>query len=112
MNRMAMTYLDKNRKDLNNKYPNIKTYKEKFLITEEILQELLTMAEEEKINFEEEQYNQSKDLISMQLKALIARDLFDMNEYFEIINDRNDSLLKALQIINDDELYDKILKGG
>jgi carboxyl-terminal processing protease len=109
MNRMAMSYLDKNRDELNKKYPNIKRYKEKFIITEGILQELLGMAEEEKIEFDEEQFERSKELISIQLKALIARDLFDMSEYFQIINDKNDTYLKALQIINNDEQYNKIL---
>ncbi|MDR0575322.1 MAG: S41 family peptidase [Tannerella sp.] len=109
MNRVAISYLDKNRNELNKKYINIKRYKEKFVITEDILQELLSMAEDEKIEFDEEQYEKSKELISLQLKALIARDLFDMNEYFQIINDKNDTYLKALQLINNDEQYNKIL---
>ncbi len=109
MNRMAMSYLDKNRNELNKKYPNVTKYKDKFVITEDMLQELLSMAEEEKIEFNEEQFDKSKELISLQLKALIARDLFDMSEYFQIINDKNDIYLKALQIMNDDEQYNKIL---
>lgn len=112
MNRMAMSYLDKNRNELNKKYPNIKQYKQKFTITEEMLQELIGMAEEEKIEFNEEQFDKSKELISLQLKALIARDLFDMSEYFQIINDKIDNYQKALQIINNDEEYSRILKGS
>ena len=111
MNRMAMTYLDKNRKSFNNDFPNFKLYKENFNISEEILNELLTMAENENIEFKEEQFEQSKEFISLQLKALIARDLFEMSEYFEIINQKNDSFLKALQLINDTEVYEKILSG-
>ena len=111
MNRMAISYLDKNRKELIKKYPNIDKYKESFIITEDMLQELLGMAEEEKIEFNEEQFNKSKELIALQLKALIARDSFDMSEYFQIINDKNDIYLKALQIINNEEEYGRIIKG-
>jgi carboxyl-terminal processing protease len=112
MNRMVMNYLDKNRAELNKKYPKVKTYREKFMITENMLQELLGVAEEEKIEFDEEQFNKSKELISLQMKAIIARDLFDISDYFQIINEKNDSYLEALRIINDDERYNAILRGG
>ena len=109
----AMNYLDKKRNELKILYPDIKKYKEQFSISEEIWQELLTMAEKENIEFNEEQFNISKDSIALELKAYIARDSFTVSEYVEIINEkRNDSYLKALQIINNDELYNAILKGS
>jgi carboxyl-terminal processing protease len=37
--------------------------------------------------------------LSIQLKALIARDLWGMNEYFEIINEKNHTVQKALQLL-------------
>ena len=37
--------------------------------------------------------------LKLQLKALIARDLWDMNEYFSIFNEENDIVQKALQIL-------------
>jgi carboxyl-terminal processing protease len=33
------------------------------------------------------------------LKALVARDLWDMSEYFSIFNERNAIVLKALEMI-------------
>ncbi len=50
-------------------------------------------------------------LIKTQLKALIARDLWDMNEYFQVMNTTNESIQKALEILNSDE-YQKKLKQG
>ena len=35
-----------------------------------------------------------------------------MNEYFQIINNASDSYNEALKIINDDEIYNKILGRG
>ena len=63
----------------------------------------------EKIEFNEEQYNKALPLIKAQLKALIARDLWDMNEYFQVMNANNKSVERALEILNDKE-YEKILK--
>ena len=109
VNRVAMNYLDRNRKELSRKYPAFKTYRAKFEVTDEMLQELQKLAADEKIEFNEEQYHRSKPLISLQLKALIARDLFNMNEYFQTINDDNESLKEALRIINDEAAYRKVL---
>ena len=38
-------------------------------------------------------------MIKMQLKALIARDLWDMTEYFQISNEENDIVRKAIDIL-------------
>ena len=108
--RASMNYIDRHRNELKKSYPTIEKYKNKFEINDEIWNDVQKLAQEEKIEFNEEQFKQSKPLISLQLKALIARDLFDMNEYFIIINDINESLQKALEIINDPEEYEKILQ--
>ena len=109
INRLAINYLDVNRKELNNTCPDIDNYKNNFEVTDELLQKFINLATEEKVEFNEEQFNKSKPLIMLQLKAVIARDLFDTNEYFMIINDDNASLKEALRIINDPETYDRIL---
>ena len=67
------------------------------------------MGKEDKIEYKEEEYNRSKPLIALQIKALIARDLYDMAEYFQVINDDNASFKEALRIINDEEVYNKEL---
>lgn len=109
VNRIAMNYLDRERISLTTSYPKFSLYKERFQVGEELLNELLSMAEEEKIPFEKVQYERSKTLIALQVKALIARDLFDMGQYFQVINDDNPSYKEALRLINDKERYYKLL---
>lgn len=109
VNRVSMNYLDRNRNQMMAKYPKFQQYKQGFVVGEDIMEELLKMAGDEKIEFEEEQYNRSKPLIMLQIKALIARDLYDMAQYFQIINDDNSSYEKALQIINNKETYNRLL---
>ena len=76
VNRIAMNYLDRHRAELNKKYPKFAQYKQNFNVTDDIMQELVTLAKDDKIEFNEEQYNRSKPLIMLQIKALIARDLY------------------------------------
>lgn len=109
VNRVAMNYLDRHREELGKTYKKPQVYKEKFVVTDEIMNELKKMAEDAKITFKEEEYNRSLPLIQLQIKALIARDLYDMTEYFYIINDVNDSYQEALRILNDEERYHKIV---
>lgn len=109
LNRAAMNYLDNHRDELTRNYRTFEAYKDRFEVPESLIQELVRMGTEEDIPFEVEQYNAAIDLITLQLKALIARDMYEMSEYFQIINDVNDSLQKALQIINDPVAYRKEL---
>ena len=109
VNRIAMNYLDRHRAELNKKYPKFAQYKQNFNVTDDMMQELVTLAKDDKIEFNEEQYNRSKPLIMLQIKALIARDLYDMAEYFQVINDDNESFQEALRLINDDQRYEKEL---
>ena len=104
-----MNYIDRNREELKKEYKRFAKYEEQFETGDEILSDLRSLADAEKIALDEAQYTRSLPLIRLQLKALIARDLFDMTEYFQIINTANDSYVEALRILNDPARYARIL---
>lgn len=52
----------------------------------------------------------SDKFMTYQLKALIARNLYDVNSFYQVIKDVDDAYLKAVEIIQNDKLFDK-LKG-
>lgn len=102
-------YIEKHRKKLQNKYKKFEAFNEKFEIDDNFLAEIRTLADKEKIKFDEKQYNQSLPLIKTQLKALIARDLWDMNEYFQVMNSTNQSVQQALKVLNEG-IYSTIIQ--
>ena len=102
-------YIEKRRKELQNLYKKFEAFNEKFEIDDEMLAGLRTLADNEKIAFNEEQYSRSLPLIKTQLKALIARDLGDMNEYFQVMNATNSSVDQALKILNEGK-YEETIK--
>ena len=102
-------YIEKLRKELQNKYKKFEAFNEKFEIDDNFLAEIRTLADKEKIKFDEKQYNQSLPLIKTQLKALIARDLWDMNEYFQVMNSTNQSVQQALKVLNEG-IYSTIIQ--
>ena len=56
------------------------------------------------------QFELSKPLIKLQIKALVARDLWEMNQYYQIMDAENESLQKAIEILQTPGAYEKILK--
>ena len=91
--------LDQYRSTWQKQYKTFQEFYEKFELTDAMLQLLIKNGEAMKIKYNEAQFQQSRELIKLQLKALLARDLWDMNEYFYIINKVNDSLNKAIQLL-------------
>jgi len=109
MNTFVLNYIDKNRKKLLKEYPDFDTYNSTFSVNEDLLSELVEYAEKEGLEKNEEEFETSKDDIRLITKALIARDLWSTSEYFEIVNAKNDTYLKALELLEDSGLYDKLL---
>lgn len=103
----TMKFIENHRKELKNKYKKFESFNDKFEVDEEMLSEMRAAADKEKIKFDEEQYNKSLPLIKTQLKALIARDLWDMNEYFQVMNTTNNSVKQALKVLNEG-MYERV----
>jgi carboxyl-terminal processing protease len=112
VNKICIQYIDKNRTELKGKYSSFEKFKSGYEVDDALMNQLLVAAqkEKEKIKFDSIQYETSKPLIKLQLKALIARDLWEMNEYYQIMDADNESLLKAIQILQTPGTYEKILK--
>ncbi|MFR9165965.1 MAG: S41 family peptidase [Dysgonomonas sp.] len=101
--------VDNSRKTLLEKYPTVDSFKKDYVVSENLINKVLDMAKEEKVEFNEEQYNISKPMILLQIKALIAQNIYHTEDYYKIMNDENPIFLKGLEIINDDKQYDSLL---
>ncbi|MBO7507737.1 MAG: S41 family peptidase [Paludibacteraceae bacterium] len=117
LNNFVLNYLDKHRSALEKKYNTNGNEKKKeagfaqfnqtFQLTDADLKEVTDAGEKEKVEFNEEQFTQSKPLIMKQLKAMIARDLWNTSEYYQIMNDENPIFLKGVEALRNKELYKK-----
>ncbi|HUW92289.1 MAG TPA: S41 family peptidase [Bacteroidales bacterium] len=105
----VISYTDQNRKALLKKYKTFSRFEKEFSFTEEAMAALREAGEKNKIAFDQAQYNISAPEMTKVMKGLVARDLWDMNEYFRIVNRDDTGIKKALSIINDLPLYRKIL---
>ncbi|MDA3892314.1 MAG: S41 family peptidase [Salinivirgaceae bacterium] len=117
INRFILTYMDEHRNELEKKYLGKKKdkdfsfFKSNYEVDDEFLKALLDFAEKEKLEFNEEEYNKSLTHLKINLKALVARDLFTTSEFYEIINQSDQIYLEALRVILDKDAYNaKLLK--
>ncbi len=110
VNKVSLMYIDKNRTELKKIYSSFEKFKIEYEVSEAMLNQLVNAADTVKIKIDSIQYAISKPLIKLQLKALVARDLWDMNEYYQIMDAENESLLKAIQILQTPGAYEMILK--
>lgn len=99
--RSTTGYIEQHRQELKRKYKDFNAFNKKFDIDDDFLQDVLSLAEKEKVAFNEEQYQRSLPLLKTQLKALIARDLWDMSEYFQVMNTADRTVQQALKVLNE-----------
>ncbi len=110
LNKTVLTYVDGNRKALQAKYPDFKSFSSGFSVDNQFFDELIKEGEAEKVKLNEKQLEISRPLISEQIKALVARDLFTASEYYQVINELSDAYIKAVQIIESKKEYSSYLK--
>ena len=92
-------WIDAYREEWMKKYGDYAVFCKEFELDDAMMQQLIAEGEKEGVKFDEEEYKKSESLIKLQLKALIARDLWNMNEYYHTINVVNESVNKALELL-------------
>ena len=95
-----LRYVDNHRKQLRKQYPTFESFRNDFVVPQKLVDDIVAEAEKEKVKpKDDEELQLTIPRLKLQLKALIARDLWDMSEYFAIINEGSDIVNKALEII-------------
>lgn len=101
LNQFALTYLDQNRKQMEQDYEDINAYKARFKVEGEIVNSFIEYAEKEGVEKDAEGISTSSKLIATQLKALIARDFWKTNGYFQVRNEIDPGYRKAIEVLQD-----------
>ncbi len=132
--------MDQNRADYMQKYPDFKTFNDKFEVTDEMVEKVFAAGEKagadvpDLVDPEEGDNGKpatkpkevkketpykpdaksiefARPLLKKQIKGLIARDLFSVSHYFQVMNADDNAIKKALEVINKRGEYEKILTG-
>lgn len=113
INRFAITYVDANRKSLRAEYPDGEAFDRGFTFTPEMLDEVVALGRADSVMPDSAMFEKSRPLIATIVKGLIARDLFESTDYFRVVNPAlSPSYRAALDLINDEERYNRLLREG
>lgn len=110
-NKYVIQYIDQNRNAIKSKYKTDDDFVKEFTVTPEMLTKLTDMGKTAGVEFNEEEFNRSKPLISLIVKALIGRDIYDNGTYFKIYNSHDPIFKEAVRLIGSDD-YPLLLGPG
>lgn len=97
----SLKYIDSHRKQLKAGYPSFDAFRSKFEVPQTLIDDLLKEAEKQKVKPKDDtELQRTLPYLKTQLKALVARDLFDMSEYFQIINETSDIVKAGLREVD------------
>lgn len=97
----VISYMDQHRKELERLYPTVEAYLREFDPDDAMLARLQEAAAKKDIKATDEELERSRKLIATQLKALIAQKLWGMNEYFLVVNQNDETVGKAREVLRD-----------
>lgn len=103
----ALTYVNRQREALLAQYPTVSDFVTKYTIPAEEEQKVIDMAVAKEVPFDEKGYKTSRHAIMVRSKALVARDLYENEAFYEVINDLNPALKKAVEVLQNGE-YDQM----
>lgn len=93
-----LKYVDANRKQLRKQWKTFEDFAVRYEVPQALLDTIFAQGNKEKIvPKDDEEQQRTIPYLRLQLKALVARDLWTMNEYFRVWNEGNDIVRRALR---------------
>lgn len=93
-------YSQRHREDLK-QFETVENFTERWMVSDDFLSSFTSYAEQREVEFDEADFNQSKDVISDRLKAYIARNIFEDEAFYFVELQTDTDFIKALEVARD-----------
>ncbi len=107
-NNFVNEYLGSNRQKILKKYPHFQAFNHRFSVSGKLFDHFMNEAKKAGIEVNPKELETNAGFFRLQLKALLARDLYDENAYFEVIIPADASIKKSLELMNSDNAFDNL----
>ncbi len=98
-----LRYIDNHRDQLRSLFPTFEAFRTGFQVPQALIDDVMKDGEKQGVKPEDDaELQKTLPYLKAQLKALVARDLFDMSEYFQIINEESDIVKAAIKCLSSD----------
>jgi len=110
-NQFVLQYVDMKRNDFLKSYPDFESFRAAYEPSKEELDQLIDFATSQELEFSQEDWNTSESQIAMLFKSYVGRDLWGMDQFFELYNQSDEVFQKAVEILeNPTLLHQKLAK--
>ena len=110
LNRFTTDYALQHRDEMLKKYTDFAQFNKEFTVGDDLIAGLKKVGEENKVEWNEEEFARSEKFIRLQVKALIARNVYEMQQYYEVMLAEDNGVQKAIEILSNEKEYKRILK--
>lgn len=94
-----LKYVDTNRTTLKDLYKSFDTFNKNYVVPQSLLDTIIAEGKKEKVEPKDKaELTATMPYIKVQLKALVARDLWDMDEYYRVWNEQSDIVNKTIKL--------------
>lgn len=109
INSFALEYSDRNRNTLASEFKSFDEFRKKFSLSQEDIDLFIKKAEEAGVKYNEDQFKTSQADILNILKGLIASNRWQTTAYYQIVNQNDRVIEKAMKTLSDKSEYNRIL---
>ena len=108
----SLHYIDENRERLLAEYPTIDDFEKRFEVDEAFVEMLRQQGVRDSVKIEggEEEFQRSLPELKLQLKQLVARDLWDMSDFMKLYNKNSDVFKKAYELVKEKKFEELMIK--
>lgn len=96
-----MKYADRNRRTLSAQYKDFDKFKKEFEVPQSLIDTIVAAGARAGVKAkDDDEMKRTLPKLRLLLKGLTARDLWDMSEYFSIVNEESPTVRKALELLD------------
>ena len=110
LNRYTTDYGLKHRDALKAQYGDFEHFNKDFTVGKDLIEGLKAAAKEAKVEWNDEQFAHSEKFILLQIKALIARNVWDTRQYYQVMASVDPGIQKAMEVLGNEKEYKRLLK--
>ena len=99
----AMQYTERNRRMLQRRFRTFEEFNRGYEIGTDVLRLFQSKAQDAGVEFDEEQYQACLTIYKAQLKASIARLIWGMNAYYQVVQDLDETIQRAVKYMETGE---------
>ena len=99
----AMQYTERNRRTIQRRFKNVVEFDKGYEVGPDVLKLFLDKAKDAGVEYDEVQYQESLPIFKTQLKATVARLIWGMNAYYQVIQVLDETVQRAVKYMETGE---------